>query len=311
MPSIEIKLMQGPNSGRAAIFTNSPITFGRNPDNTIVIAMDHLSRHHGEIIFSDGKWSLINLSPNGTTINKRNITKKPRQLKNNDIIGVGNQTIFSVNLSPTQQTTTANAQQQHDNIINTPSDNSPHFTPEQAAKTKRKRIWIGIGIYLFVFMIILIVLSQLSHNNDNKNGPLVQLTQQQIAREVSAPLIRTQNDRKAKEQLDKAQEQFNVRRANPRALFEAHYAFRESLAYSKTNRFSDGLIQYDFKKCESELIDKLSNMYLDACAKLRAGQYKKADEILRQIVSDVYPDSTSIIHQNASAMLRIASNKSK
>ncbi|NNV08739.1 FHA domain-containing protein, partial [Geobacillus sp. MMMUD3] len=67
------------------ILSGAPVTFGRAPDNTIVIGDDFASSHHARIIARNGAWVLEDLSStNGTFVDGSKITA-PFDL------GIGNQ----------------------------------------------------------------------------------------------------------------------------------------------------------------------------------------------------------------------------
>jgi len=63
-------------------------TFGRHPDNTVVLHHESVSIHHAEIVLRDGVWVLRDLeSTNGTKINGRRVNET--ELHNTDKISFG------------------------------------------------------------------------------------------------------------------------------------------------------------------------------------------------------------------------------
>lgn len=64
-----IRVVDGPLTGVSIVFSGAPVTFGRSPDNTIVITDDFASSHHARIVARDGSWVLEDLdSTNGTFV---------------------------------------------------------------------------------------------------------------------------------------------------------------------------------------------------------------------------------------------------
>lgn len=64
-----IRVTGGPLSGTSITLSGAPVTFGRAPDNTIVISDDFASSHHARIVAANGSWVLEDLgSTNGTIV---------------------------------------------------------------------------------------------------------------------------------------------------------------------------------------------------------------------------------------------------
>lgn len=64
-----IRVVDGPLTGMSLVLSGAPLTFGRAPDNTIVITDDFASSHHARILARDGAWMLEDLgSTNGTFV---------------------------------------------------------------------------------------------------------------------------------------------------------------------------------------------------------------------------------------------------
>lgn len=64
-----IRVTAGPLAGTSVVLSGAPVTFGRAPDNTIVINDDFASSHHARIIAANGSWVLEDLnSTNGTIV---------------------------------------------------------------------------------------------------------------------------------------------------------------------------------------------------------------------------------------------------
>lgn len=77
-------------TGQRYRLTQSPITLGRHPSNTVVLADPPVSRHHARILFQAGTgWVLEDLeSANGTFVNGQRLAR-PRRLRHGDTIQIG------------------------------------------------------------------------------------------------------------------------------------------------------------------------------------------------------------------------------
>ncbi len=82
---------------------NQLITLGRASDCTIPIRDRFLSRHHAEVLFSEGEWVVRDCgSVNGTLLNGSRLTE-PTPLKPGDRIGLGDsEVVFHANDAPSQ-----------------------------------------------------------------------------------------------------------------------------------------------------------------------------------------------------------------
>src|SRR5947209_3775389 len=94
-PSIlgSIKFLTGPLAGDTFPITKPITTLGREPNNDIVISDPAVSRHHAQLLWSSGTWSIRKLSPQNTlTVNRRDVQQSP--LGERDTIGLGGSTFL-------------------------------------------------------------------------------------------------------------------------------------------------------------------------------------------------------------------------
>lgn len=64
-----VRVIGGPLTGTLITLSGAPVTFGRAPDNSIVINDDFASSHHARIVAANGSWVLEDLgSTNGTIV---------------------------------------------------------------------------------------------------------------------------------------------------------------------------------------------------------------------------------------------------
>ncbi|MGO2860793.1 MAG: FHA domain-containing protein FhaB/FipA [Brevibacterium sp.] len=88
-----IRVTAGPLAGTSLILSGAPVTFGRAPDNTIVISDDFASSHHARIVAANGSWVLEDLgSTNGTIVDGTTISS-PVSLRIGTQITIGHTTL--------------------------------------------------------------------------------------------------------------------------------------------------------------------------------------------------------------------------
>lgn len=88
-----IRVTAGPLAGTSLILSGAPVTFGRAPDNTIVINDDFASSRHARIVAQNGAWVLEDLgSTNGTFVDGSRITS-PVSLSIGTQITIGHTTL--------------------------------------------------------------------------------------------------------------------------------------------------------------------------------------------------------------------------
>src|SRR5215813_9771952 len=58
-----IKFLTGPLTGRCFLISKATTTVGRDPTNDIVVEQDQrVSRYHARLLWSNGEWSIENVS---------------------------------------------------------------------------------------------------------------------------------------------------------------------------------------------------------------------------------------------------------
>ncbi len=304
MPTFRAQPLDSTPASRPVAIAEPMFSFGRSSENALTIEMPQASRVHGHIYHEDGQWYCINQSANGTTINGRRIGKKPQPLKDGDVIGVGKTPMFKAALAepapPADDESPAEPQADAESPVQ-------RLTPEQVDARKRMRLWVGIAIYLIVALVAIIVISQLrGDGEDGQAQAAEQLTRQEIVAEITEPIDRPTYERDARQWLDKARSLFQRREAHRRNLYDAYVAYKEALAYSGQSMFEDGLVHREFKACEEELIDRVTQTYREAYALLRSRQYQAAEQKFRSLVQEIYPDKDSRLYRNANAQLAVA-----
>lgn len=89
-PQPQIVALRGPLAGRSYPLSNAPLSFGRTPDNAVVITSGLASRRHAEVRFEAGFYLLCDLgSSNGTLVNGQRI--QVHRLNPGDLFEIGDE----------------------------------------------------------------------------------------------------------------------------------------------------------------------------------------------------------------------------
>ena len=84
-----LNIAEKTGGSRVMEFDKNEVTIGRIPGNDIVLAKGNISKHHGRIVFKDGKFIVVDLkSTNGTFVNGKKIAA-PQVLKTSDKVFIG------------------------------------------------------------------------------------------------------------------------------------------------------------------------------------------------------------------------------
>lgn len=291
---MQIEIINRTGVGRREMFTASPVTFGREADNAVPVSGAHTSRHHGELRFENGRWLLVNLSPNGTEVGGKRVTKKPRVLRDRDVISVGGEVLFEIRLTPTPRSPGDPA---------LPGSGAPGFAPADtpaahSGTARRTKIWIAIGIYLVLMVGLFVFLSTLKKER-SAAADAPELTRSEIVDEIRRPLPPMATDeRESHQQLLAARELVNRLDAAPDAMYRAYLAYRRSLLLGDRTEFVEGLDQRRFLDVQERLIERVSRAYAEAYEKYKSRQFREAEEAFRRLMQ-IYPDPSSRIHENA------------
>ena len=97
----------GSQSGKEVLLSGDEITFGRDPENTVVLDDVQISRHHLRIYRETQNWLIEDLdSTNGTTVNGKTL-RKAQKLKHDDTVTMGEDVTFAVVLKEEKPQRTA------------------------------------------------------------------------------------------------------------------------------------------------------------------------------------------------------------
>ena len=292
----EIHVINRTGGGLREAFAAPVVTFGRGSDNMLIVGGEHTSRLHGELRCEDDRWLLVNLGANGTELNGRRVTGKPRQLNDRDVVGVAGEALFEVRMPEPDKAAAvepaADDEAQRANVM-----------------SKRTKLWMFIGIYLVLFFALFFFLSTLKSNNEAGQRNVPPLTRTQIETEIRESLPQMPQDpRESHQQLKTAQELIDRLDSAPDAPYRCYMAYKRSLALAGLPHFEPGTDQLHYEQVRQRLIDDVTDAYVRAYEKLKSQQFRDATEAFRWLTR-VYPDPASEIHQNARKQQRIAARQ--
>ncbi len=316
MIGLQVEILTGPNAGRTLLLRQSLVTFGRSPDRTLPVDLPFISREHGEFVFDNHQWQLINHSPNGTRVDGRNVTRKPRPIRGTVTITIGDTDIFRV--TPIQDESGAS----HSSESTTKSDDVAKEVEEKPAGTvrsasKRSRLWAGVGVF-WLISFGLIAFAMLNQSGQDRSTPVdglaPALTAEQIAADISRkPKKQTPDPRRADTALARARENYALLDRRPDALYRAYEAYREALSYTPGDSLEDPRDQRQLFILEKRLIELVTEQYEQAMFLLKSRQYEAADKAFKELRT-IYPDTKSRVFNDAierEATAREALNKKR
>jgi len=297
--TLQVHIMAGAQAGARLQLNQSPVTFGRSPECTLILDVPVVSRQHGELMIDEqGQWVLVNHSANGTRVGRKKVTKKPIALTDGASITIGDTEVFRVHL--TQETAdAAAAEQAHDEDDAQQPD---QHAPGAGAKGKSK-LWIGIGVWVGVCIALMIFFATLGGNDDKprNTGDGLYYPGQEIddmdGEEAGLAAIRRMliehpqyqdpNASRYSDHLDKA-----GRAADQGAdqLYAAYRHYQQAISYSQDRdrpfENQNDVLRYD--RVLDELTQIIYIRYLEAYRLHDRGDHKKAASILEELTLKYY-----------------------
>ena len=154
--SLQIVAISGPLTGRTFPLSNTPLSLGRTPDNTVVIASALASRRHAELRYEGNGYVLYDLgSSNGTSVNGQRV--QTARLNPGDVITIGDES-FRFDAPAIDKTLLASGtppppafgvQTPLPPVVSAPGYGLPH--PAMSASSRpnsRKPVMIVVGLLL-------------------------------------------------------------------------------------------------------------------------------------------------------------------
>ena len=301
MNPLQIQLFVGAAAGRRARFDASPISFGRDPSNALIVEDAFVSREHGEIRFEAGQWILVNRSANGTRVNRKQVTDKPVPLTSGDEVFVGDKLMFNVTIEPVEAGEATLAQGDAANL---------HARP---ARKPRSKLWMYIAGYMGFLLLIVIALSTMGKKKVNPQESIPEQTNAKIEEWVRLPLKRDiASQPKYQEHLAEAEKLFRKRQVKPSGLFEAYREYQLALSVSgrsdDTFPPEDALVQANFFVVRDELIVKVKELYGSAVNRLRRGDNEGAYWGFEELKT-AFNDPQSPLYRNTQDLQNIATKR--
>ena len=312
---LEVTINAGATAGQRVRINQSPARFGRDADNPLVVDLPTVSRVHGELRFENGRWLLVNLSNNGTQLNRRPVGRKPRPLEDGDQIVVGNQPVLTVALLESGEDAPGLAgSAASEDVGATPAP------PPKKSMSPRTKLWASIvGFWVVVFVGAFILASGGEDDPQDQIASVPRLTDEQIAASIRKPLPKQEpSPRNAAEHFDEAVAAGQMMSADSKNRFLSYYSYKTALSYVLGEDFLDGrddwggkpqselaTAQRVYYELQADLIDEVTRLYNDAYGKLADGRYAAAARGFDDVV-DLYRDSDSVIYSNALRQRKIA-----
>lgn len=317
MNPLQVQLFTGMAAGRRARFEQSPITFGRSPDNVLVIEDTAVSRLHGEIRFEAGQWQLYNHSGNGTKLNRKTVKDKPRPITDGDEVSVGKQLLFSIHVEAVE----ANAGDADKplvpaagpvpvNLSGRPGAQADGQNAEVSSK-KRSKLFIAIGVYSALLLGLIIFLGTLGKKPVANGKEIPELSPAEIASIIRAPKqAQPVDEGEYKRSMDDANRLFDRRDIAVGNRFRCYSAYQTAISFAGLGRdtFEEKDIdsQRRYFTVQDELVENVTTSYQLACAKLNRGDYEGAIYGLEDVQAR-FNDTTTKLYKNVQAKRNAAS----
>lgn len=311
MIALQVEYLTGPNAGRKLLMREPCITFGRSTERSLPIDLPFISREHGEFRYDNGRWLLVNHSNNGTLLNGKPVTHKPRQIKGPCTIAIGDQDVFRVEPrtgGPDESTHVQDTAQ----TASSPAPDNDSTPKDQAGKAK---LWIVIGVFWLVAFgfIAFATFNRADNSTASPSDHLPKpITAQQIRIEITAlPDKSTPDERRAAQALAQAHEFYALIARRPDAIYNAYDAYRTALSYTRGDSFDDPQDQRSFYVLQKRLIAGVTRRYESATHLMQSRQYKAADLAFKDLRT-FYPAPDSRLFKDAlqrEAAARDALNK--
>jgi pSer/pThr/pTyr-binding forkhead associated (FHA) protein len=296
---LQIHILAGPQAGARLQLNQSPVTFGRSGDCTLILDLPVVSRLHGELQADEqGHWVLVNHSSNGTRVGRKKATKKPIPLADDMVITIGDTEVFRVHLTP------VSAEEQAEKAAEQTPDQPDQPAPG-ARKTDRSKLWIGLGVWFALCILAMIFFATLGGgDDDNGSGPASagfyypgkEIEDMEgdpagitaIRRLLAAPPeYQDPNASRYTSHLDRANQAAD---RGPSGLYDAYRQYQSAISYTsdRDNPFTDqnDVLRYD--RILNELSELIYARYIFAYRAYHNNQYETARDTLDKLRMEYY-----------------------
>ena len=298
MNPLQIHILAGPQAGARLQLNQSPVTFGRSGDCTLILDLPVVSRLHGELQADEqGQWVLVNHSSNGTRVGRKKATKKPIALTDGVAITIGDTEVFRVHLTPAsadEQAAQASEQAQE----------QPDQPAPGAGKKDRSKLWIGLCIWFALCIGAMIFFATLGGGGDKTPGgssagfyyPGKEIEDMDgdeagviaIRRLLAAPPeYQDPNASRYTSHLDRANRAAD---RGPSGLYEAYRQYQAAISYT-SNRDTPFTDQNDVLR-HTRVLDELSELiyarYIFAYRAYHNNEFEVARDTLDKLRMEYY-----------------------
>lgn len=293
MSTLQIHITAGPQAGARLQLNQSPVTFGRSADCTLVLDVPVVSRLHGELHLDEtGNWLLTNHSANGTRVGRKKVNKKPVPLADGASIIIGDTEVFRVHLSAESAQESAAAPQPNEAEQNAPG----------AGLKGKSKLWIGLGVWFGLCIIAMIFFATLGGGGDNNNNssasagfyyPGNEIDDMEgdeagilaIRRMLSEhPPYQDPNASRFSSNLDLANQAADQGEAS---LYDAYRYYQAAISFSDNRDQPFDMLRYN------NVLDQLAKIiydrYIFAYRAYHNNEYGQARDVLYQLRQEFYP----------------------
>lgn len=301
---IELHILAGKNAGRRLVLDQQAITLGRDAHCDITIDLPYISREHAQLRYDEAGWVLANQSANGTWLNGKKVTKKPRPLTDASIVTIGDEHVLEiVSLSPPSVAASAAAATASPASSSEDASDQASTAPAPGTGlTKRAKLWIGIGAYMVLMLAVIVFFSTLdqSASSDNDTLAVPEFTAAAIASEIrQPPRQQLADERTMRKALVEAGELFALRETDPLTRYRAYESYRVAQSYAPDLKLPDSLDARRYQVLEQELIDDVTKRYQEAYNLLHARQYDAAAKAFEKLLERYPAGTSSALFENA------------
>ncbi len=296
LPALDVQVLAGARAGTTVRFHEAPVTFGRDGTHPLQVDLPVVSRDHGFFDQRDGKWAVVNRSPNGLKLDRKTVRKRPAVLPDSGQIVIGDTAVLSFRLRDR-----SSAMSEGDTApVGSPTapgeapyaDGDPMHRPGK--RMTRTRLLLGVVCFWVVLFGVLLALQSNEKSDTDATGrpslPVTRLTDAQIEARVRAELpARPTNDVLVERWLSEADEYYALRDVRPYAAYRAMDAYRQAASYMPGNTLEDPLLQRRYLDLQEQLVDDVTRRYRDLMGKLDSRRYGAAATAIENLL-DRFPD---------------------
>ncbi|MEM6260240.1 MAG: FHA domain-containing protein [Planctomycetota bacterium] len=299
MNPLQIHITAGAQAGARLQLNQSPVTFGRSAECTLILDLPVASRLHGEIQYDEeaAQWVLVNHSSNGTRVGRKKATKKPVALTDGVSITIGDTEVFRIHLTPAAQEPQGPAFGDQPEQPGTPAPG--------VGKKDRSKLWIGLGVWFALCLGAMVFFATLGEdNNDNGSNNAAagfyypgrefddmdaeEAGILSIKRLLSEPpTYQDPNASRYSSHLDRANQSANQGESG---LYDAYWNYKRAIAYSD-NRDQPFENQNDVLRYD-RILDQLAQViyvrYIYAFQAYHERRYDEARSTLEKLRMEYY-----------------------